>query len=76
MVHLGVALTMGPTGGQRPPQPPHQSSTGCQRDGEVYTGGLGEALSTAAILNVCRVVGNYTNWEVAKKYTHPQVILD
>ena len=22
-----------------------------------------------------RVVGNYTNWEVAKKYTHPQVIL-
>ena len=25
------------------------------------------------ILN--RVVGNYTNWEVAEKYTHPQVIL-
>ena len=50
MVHLGAALTMGPTGGQRPPQPPHQSSTGCQRDGEVYTGGLGDALSTAAIL--------------------------
>ena len=23
-----------------------------------------------------RVVGNYTNWEVTKKYTHPQVILD
>ena len=44
MVHLGVALTMVPTGGQRPPQPPHQSSTGCQRDEEVYTGipGLGE----------------------------------
>ena len=43
--------------------------------GVNFKNGHGSGGDPGGMNTSTRVVGNYTNWEVAKSHTHPQVLL-